>query len=123
MSRPNYRIEFKEILERTYLPEGISCEEMKDKLLPLSRLIFENNHPSLFRYRSCSEMNIDAFNEDKLYAITPDKFNDPYDSLFRYDKEGLRNSVFTSISKDFLVSLRDYFRSGGNFPEQLSSTG
>ena len=121
MSRQNYRIEFKEILERTFLPEGISSEEMKEKLLPLSKLIYENIPPRLFRCRPCSEMNIDAFNEDKLYAITPDKFNDPYDSLFRYDKEGLRNSVFTSISKDSLVYLRDYFRSGGNFSEQLAS--
>jgi hypothetical protein len=121
MSIQNYRIEFKNILEGTYLPEGISSEEMKEKLLPLSKLIFENNPPRLFRYRPCSEMNIDAFNEDKLYAITPDKFNDPYDSLFRYDKDGLRNSVFTSVSKGFLVSLRKYFRSGGNFPEYLSS--
>lgn len=121
MRSQNCRIEFKKILERTVLPEGITCEEMKEKLLPLSKLIFDNIPLRLFRYRPCSEMNIDAFNEDKLYAITPDKFNDPYDSLFRYDKDGLRNSVFTSISKDFLVSLRDYFRSGGNFPEQLSS--
>jgi len=105
MSRLNNRIEFKEILERTYLPEGISSEEMKEKMLPLSKLIFENYPPRLFRCRPCSEMNIDAFNEDKLYAITPDKFNDPYDSLFRYDKDGLRNSVFTCISKDFLVTI------------------
>lgn len=115
------RTQFKEILERIFLPEGISNEEMKEKLLPLSKHIFEFIPSRLFRYRPCSEMNMDAFNEDKLYAITPDKFNDPYDSLFRYDKEGLRNLVFTSITKDYLVSLRDYFRSGGNFPEQLSS--
>jgi hypothetical protein len=121
MNRQNYRIEFKEILERTFLPECVSSEEMKEKLLPISKLIFENIPPRLFRYRPCSEMNMDAFNEDKLYALTPDMFNDPYDSLFRYDKDGLRNSVLTSVSKDFLISLRDYFRSGGNFPEQLSS--
>lgn len=35
MSGSNYRIEFKEILERTFLPERISSEEMKEKLLPL----------------------------------------------------------------------------------------
>lgn len=90
MSRQNYRKEFKEILERTFLPEGISNEEMKDKLSPLSRCIADHIPSRLFRNRPCSEMNIDAFNEDKLYAVTPDKFNDPYDSLFRYDKEGLR---------------------------------
>lgn len=114
------RKEFKEILERTFLPEGISNEEMKDKLSPLSRCIIDHIPSRLFRYRACSEMNIDAFNEDKLYAVTPDKFNDPYDSLFRYDKEGLRKSVLSCVSKDFIVSLRDYFRSGNTFPEYLN---
>ena len=36
MIRQSYRKEFKEILERTILPEGISSDEMKEKLLPLS---------------------------------------------------------------------------------------
>ena len=75
------RTQFKEILERIFLPEGIPNEEMKEKLLPLSKHIFEFIPSRLFRYRPCSEMNMDAFNEDKLNAITPDKFNDPYDSL------------------------------------------
>ena len=99
------------------MPEGISNEEMKEKLLPLSKHIIDSIPSKLYRNRPCSEMNIDAFNEDKLYAVTPDKFNDPYDSLFRYDKEGLRKTVLSSASKEFIVSLRDYFRSGGTFPE------
>lgn len=115
------RKEIKRILESTILPEGISNEEMKEKLLPLSKQISENIPSKLFRNRPCSEMNIDAFNEDKLYAVTPDKFNDPYDSLFRYDKEGLRKAVLSSVSKEFLVSLRDYFRSGGTFPEMYNT--
>ena len=53
----------------TILPEGISNEEMKEKLLPLSKHILENIPSKLFRNRPCSEMNIDAFNEDKLYAV------------------------------------------------------
>ena len=115
------RKEINRILESTILPEGISNEEMKEKLLPLSKQISENIPSKLFRNRSCSEMNIDAFNEDKLYVVTPDKFNDPYDSLFRYDKEGLRKAVLPSVSKEFLVSLRDYFRNGGRFPEMYST--
>jgi len=116
----NFRKEFREILERVYLPEGISNEDIKERLLPLSKHIFKYLPSNLYRYRSCSEMNLDAFDGDKLYAVTPDKFNDPYDSLFRYDKEGLRKTVLSSVSKDFLFSLRDYFRSGNDFPKQLS---
>lgn len=115
----SFRENFKEILENIFLPEGISNEEMKEILLPLSKHIVDNLPSKLFRYRSCTEMNMDAFNEDKLYAVTPDKFNDPYDSLFRYDKEKLRELALLCTSKEYIVSLRDYFHSGGDFPEVL----
>lgn len=114
------RKEINKILKSTILPEGISNEEMKEKMLPLSKHIFDNIPSKLFRNRPCSEMNLDAFNEDKLYAVTPDKFNDPYDSLFRYDKEELCKAVLSSVSNEFIVSLRNYFRSGGTFPEMYS---
>ena len=63
MSVQHYRTEFKELLEKTILPEGISDEERKEKLLPLSKHIYEHTPSRLFRYRDCSEMNFDAFNE------------------------------------------------------------
>ena len=44
------------------------------------------SHQDYSAIGDCSEMNLDAFNEDKLFAVTSEKFNDPYDCLFRYDK-------------------------------------
>ena len=120
MSTQRHRIVFKDILEETILPEGISFEERNERLLPLSKHIVEHIPSRLFRYRECSEMNLDAFNEDKLFAVTSDKFNDPYDCLFRYDKERLRNSIMTGMSKDVVYALRDHFKTGGNFPDMLT---
>lgn len=87
MGEQRFRMELKEILSKTVLLEGIPEEERVEILRPMRTYIDSHLPSCLFRYRSCSEMNIDAFNEDKLYAVTPDKFSDPYDSLFRYDKE------------------------------------
>ena len=109
MGIQRYRVEFKDILERTILPEGISIEERNERLFPLSKHIFEHIPSKLFRYRDCSEMNFDAFNEDKLFAVTSDKFNDPYDCLFRYDKERLRNSIKMGMTTDFVYTLREFF--------------
>lgn len=121
MSTQRYRTEFKNILERTFLPEGISIEERNERLLPLVKHMSEHMPSKLFRYRDCSEMNFDAFNEDKLFAVTSDKFNDPYDCLFRYDKEKLRNSIKMGMTTDFVYTLREYFRTGGNFPDTLKT--
>ena len=121
MSTQRHRIVFKDILEKTILPEGISIEERNERLLPLSKHIVECIPLKLFRYRECSEMNLDAFNEDKLFAVTSDKFNDPYDCLFRYDKERLRNSIMMGMSKDVIYAIREHFRAGGDFPDLLKS--
>lgn len=115
------RKKFRNILERTILPEGISIEERNERLFPLSKHIFEHIPSKLFRYRDCSEMNFDAFNEDKLFAVTSDKFNDPYDCLFRYDKERLRNSIKMGMTTDFVYTLREFFRTGGSFPDTLKT--
>lgn len=120
MSSQRYRIEFKDILERTILPEGLAIEERNEKLLPLSKHILEHIPSRLFRYRNCSEMNFDAFNEDKLFAVISDSFNDPYDCLFRYDKERLRYSIMMGMSKDVLYAIREFFRAGGDFPDMLT---
>ena len=119
MGIQRYRVEFKDILERTLLPEGISNEEMKEKLLPLMKHVREHIPSRLFRYRECTELTIDAFDKDILFASTSDRFNDPYDCLFRYDKTGLRQSIMQALSKEYIFVLREFLRSGNNFPIKL----
>ena len=120
MSTQRHRIVFKDILEKIILPEGISIEERDKRLLPLSKHIVENIPSRLFRYRECSEMNLEAFDENKLFAVTSDKFNDPYDCLFRYDIERLRDSIMMGMSKDVMYALREHFKTGGDFPDMLT---
>ena len=119
MDKQHFRKDLKEILCGTVLLEGIPEKEMLEKLRPLRNHIDSHLPSRLFRYRSCSELNIDAFNEDKFYAVTPDKFNDPYDSLIRYDKEKLREQALLCTKKEYIVSLRNYFQSNGDFPKVL----
>ena len=53
MNTQRYRTEFKNLLERTSLPEGISIEERNERLLPLSMHLVKYVPPKLFRYREC----------------------------------------------------------------------
>ena len=47
----------------------------------------------LFRYRTYSDDAISALENDKLYFSIPQKFNDPYDSLFYLDKQSFIQNV------------------------------
>ena len=60
MSNQSFRKELKKILSETVLLEGIPEKEMGEKLRPLRDHINCHLPSRLFRYRACSEMNIDA---------------------------------------------------------------
>ena len=96
------REEFTKRLYSTVIPEGAAPEDIQALTRPVSEAIREMMPKRLFRYRAYNELSVDAFQNDIIYALTADKFNDPYDSLFRYDKDKLRNSNFTGVSKEMI---------------------
>ena len=85
--------EFEKRLQSIVIPGRIPQNELVRLLSPISEVISQMMPSSLFRFRSCDKKQIDAFEKDELYAVTADKFNDPYDTLVRYDKEGIKLST------------------------------
>lgn len=79
------REEFAKRLNSVIVPEGTSEEDMRKITFPVSEAISQMMPPSLFRCRRCDVDSIVAFKNDIIYAITADRFNDPYDTLVRYD--------------------------------------
>jgi len=116
MSVQRYRKEFKDLLEQTIIPEGCTQEELENKLLPLVSLIIKHIPAQLFKYRECSEQYFEALNENKLYASVSDKFNDPFDCLFHYDKKRILNTILFSSTKQYNAEIRDRLRMGEEFP-------
>ena len=87
------RSEFGRLLDSVVISEGTSAEEMMKTVMPIREAISEMMPEQLFRFRSCDDMHIDAFERDAIYAVTADSFNDPYDTLLKYDMEGIRQYV------------------------------
>ena len=93
------RTEFERRLRSIVVPEGTSASDLNRMVLPLREALIDMTPESLFRYRSCKEEHIDAFEKDKIYAVPADWFNDPYDTLVRYDNEGIRRYVEDVLSR------------------------
>ena len=74
---------------------------------------------SLFRYRKCDEERINAFENDTIFMVPPDWFNDPYDTLVRYDFEGIKKYVDTIASVEGLEQLKSFYEQGNDFPDEL----
>ena len=112
------RSEFEKILQSIVIPEGTPQKDLARILAPISDAITQMMPSSLFRFRTCDKRQIDAFEKDELYAVTADKFNDPYDTLVRYDKEGIKQSTASFMTRETLRQLRVFFEQGNDFPDE-----
>lgn len=111
---------FKELLESTIVPQTLSESEQRILFKPLLELALSIVPAKLYRYRSCSEEQFDAFNNDAIYASTADKFNDPYDCLIKVDRKFVMDSVLNGASKEYMSYLRSLLNSGKPLPEPLA---
>lgn len=90
--------EFEKRLQSIVIPGVTPQNDLVGILAPISEAITQMMPKSLFRFRTCNKMQIDAFEKDELYAVTADKFNDPYDTLVFFDSEFI-NMFKRSLAK------------------------
>jgi len=120
------RDEFAKRLLASVVPDGTSEEEMKKILFPVSEAIFQMMPNSLFRYRRLyndsndnNELQIDAFKNDAIFTVTADRFNDPYDTLVRYDQEEIIRSVNAIVNYETIEGMKAWFAQGKDLPEEV----
>lgn len=113
------RKEFAKRLHSVVIPKGTSPEELKKRVLPVSEAIINMMPGSLFRYRDCTDLQIDAFKNDTIYLVTADKFNDPYDTLVRYDQKEIERVVNTIMSCEAFEELKIWFSKGNKLPDEV----
>ena len=110
---------FDKILQRIVIPEGTSNEIINEMVQPIREAISEMLPSSLFRYRPCSDLQIEAFEKDEIYAVTADKFNDPYDTLPWFNLDGIIQLVNSFFQPESLEQLKFFLTSGNDFPDEL----
>ncbi len=113
------REEFANRLYSKVIPEGIAPEDIQTLTRPVSEAIREMMPKSLFRFRTCNDLSVDAFQNDIIYAVTADKFNDPYDTLVRYDLEGIKKWVNTVMNTEALGQMKTWFAQGWDSPKEV----
>lgn len=113
------RAEFEKRLLSVVIPDGTPTSEINRMLKPISEAIVEMMPRSLFRYRPCEERHIDAFERDAIYAVPADWFNDPYDTLVRYDFDSIKEYVDRFVTPTGLEQLRSYYSQGNDLPKEF----
>lgn len=113
------RIDFGEKLFSAIIPEGTTVSDIQNMTRPISEAITQMMPSGLFRYRAYTSDSVDAFRRDIIYAVTADKFNDPYDTLVGYDLHGIERGVDVAMSINALSQLKTWLAQGNSFPEIL----
>lgn len=113
------RSDFDKILQGLVIPEGTPVETINEMVKPIRDAIAEMLPASLYRFRPCGEKQIDAFEKDRIFAVPADWFNDPYDTLVRYDLEEIKNYAKSFSSIKNLERLKDFFAKGNDFPKEF----
>lgn len=108
---------FKDIFESVNIPEEMPFDEREKILKPMLEFTQKITPSRLFRYRECNDLQIEAFEKDRIYAVNAQMFNDPYDCLPKYDKKLLYDTIKVWASKDFLKQFRNALNEGMHMPE------
>ena len=113
------REEFAKRLYFTVIPEGTAPEDIQRLTRPVLETIREMMPKRLFRYRVFEDRSVDAFENDMIYAVTADKFNDPYDTLVRYDLDGIEKWVNTVMNIETLGQMKEWYAQGWDLPKEV----
>lgn len=113
------REEFAKRLYSVVIPEGMAPENIQTLTHPVTEAIREMMPKSLFRFRAFEKRSLDAFEKDIIYAVTADKFNDPYDTLVRYDLEGIEKWVNTVMNTETLGQMKTWYAQGWDLPNEV----
>lgn len=113
------RISFQEILESIKISDGMSQEDILKVLKPLNIALMQMMPDRLYKYRSCEDKHISAFDKDELWLSTSDLFNDPFDTLIQYDEGKIRSRFDCIFQPDIFDAMLNHIAAGGKIAEPL----
>lgn len=113
------RLDFARILDSIVVPEGVPTNEIRKQVFPISQASYEMLPRSLFRYRPIGNNQIQAFEEDIIYTVTADRYNDPYDTLVKCDVDRIKEFIRRVLSVESLTQLKAYIQQGKGIPEEI----
>lgn len=102
------RKEFQDILESIKIPEGTLAEDLQRLVSPLNKALLQMAPERLFKYRSCCDNHISAFEKDEVWMSTSDLFNDPFDTLIQFDEKELRSACDAMSNPEIVYAMTQY---------------
>ena len=114
MSHPD----FSDMLYGTSFDSHTPDEVVQSKLEPLRNWIKENVPHELYRFRRCSERNINALRNDEVWGSSIITFNDPFECVPKYDLAEIEDYINRTLTSENIHAVFSQLRQG-NLTEKL----
>lgn len=115
------RHKYQEILESIKIPDEASQEDMLTALRPLNIALLQLIPERMYKYRNCTEQHVSAFEKDEVWLSTSDLFNDPFDTLIKYDEGKIRSAFDSVMQPSIQEAMLRYFADGGKISEPVNN--
>lgn len=106
----NYRDEFEKIVENIKVNRNALPEEFNQKMQPMIQFIQNNIPNQLYKFRSCTEYSLDAFEKDEIWLANASLFNDLHDSLLFLDKPTILEHAKKVFAPENATTLFKYIK-------------
>lgn len=110
---------YRQILEKTIVPAGLSSEETASRYKEVNDYIESFLPRKLYRFRRCNERNIDAFYYDKLWFSSGIMMNDDYDARLYYDRGQLQTWLDSLRTSDGVLRVLGDIFSHNGLPSEM----
>ena len=119
--KPTERKTYKVLLDKTIIPMNLSEDKQQELYAPLWGFVTEHTPHQLFRYRSCSELNIDAFYNHQIWTSRGIDMNDDYDARIYYNKKKINKWLNSYFETDDSLSILNAIRDGAEPPPNIAA--
>lgn len=114
-------LEYKRMIHSIVVPATLSIEEQENRYQPLNDFLQNETPEKLYRFRQCNELNIDAFDKDRLFFSPGNKMNDDFDSMLYFDKEYIRSELKRSAESGLVQNVLNSISQGKGLPSDIQN--
>lgn len=118
MKAEDYK-EYSELLKNTIIPTGIDEQEKRRRLTPLIEWGYKHTPQNLFKFRACSENNINAFRNKQIWFATGAQMNDDFDALLHCNKEKILQKLNALFDEEGNLKFLTILKMLGDIPENI----
>lgn len=118
MKKPEIKL-YKQLLEGTIVPSNLPIDEQEKLYQPLNEFLSKNTPQKLFRYRECTELNIDAFDKSQIWASHSIDMNDDYDARIYYSRNLIQKQLKNFYENDNSLKILTDIQNGKEIPANI----